>query len=577
MMLQVHERGLIAALLMGLLAACSGSSSEGGDKDPPPRPEPVVTTPGAPRDVQATPGIRSAQVSWQAPTSNGGGAIVKYTVTGSGGITATTTGATQVVVSGLSDGTSYTFQVRATNAAGEGPESGASVAVTTHDLPSAPRIIDVVSLNTALQVSWEPPTSDGRATVHAYSVELLSGTFQRSLSARDTRVEFTGLRPDTEYQVVVRAVNAVGMGPPSAPRLSKTRCDNVGLTKLPQVSVEAELRGLAAGDFDKDGKLDLAGTRMAERTVATFLGQGDGSFRRQGEFAVGADPKSVLMGDFDGDTLLDLVVLNTRSQSVSVLPGLGNGDFGAGRTTLTGAGPWAMTTADFDGDGNRDVFTVNTSLATGSSTLSWMKGNGMGSLTRLDFPLSFAALTVTTADFDGDGHLDVVMPASLVSEFYVYFGAGDGSFRAAFRYSAQNAPRHVAAADFNNDGRADLLVTSKGDSFNEPAVSVRLGRGDGTFEAAKVFDVLGEVGELAVADFDLDGWLDVAVTNTAKNTVSFLRGLGDGSLSARQDVVLDGAPLGLAAGNFSGGDKLELMVSQEGSASLTMLTTSCLP
>ncbi|WP_223750253.1 FG-GAP-like repeat-containing protein [Myxococcus sp. XM-1-1-1] len=578
MMLHVHARGFVATLLVGLLGVCAGCGSSGGGEGPPPKPEPEVTVPGAPTEVQAQAGVRSAQVSWKAPASNGGGAIVKYTVTGTGGVTTTTTGATTALVAGLADNTSYTFHVRATNAAGDGPESGSSTPVTTLALPGAPRILEVFPGNSTLQVSWAPPDSDGGARVQSYVVELLDAATPRSEATLSTSVLLTGLTPETEYQVVVRAVTAVGKGPPSAPRLSKTRCDNVGWTKLPQVAVEAELRGLVAGDFDKDGKPDLAGTRMTERTVASYLGQGEGRVRKQGEFGVGADPQQVLTGDFNNDSLLDVAVLNTRSQTVSVLPGLGNGDFGEGRSTLTGAGPWAMTTADFDGDGNLDVFTVNTSLSTGSSTLSWMRGNGFGALTRQDFNLPFAALTVTTADFDGDGHLDVALPASLVSDVYVYFGSGDGnSFRSGARYSAQNQPRHVAAADFNHDGRADLLVTSKGDSFNEPEVSVGLGRGNGTFDAAKRFPVLGEVGALLVADFDQDGHLDVAVTHDESKTVSFLRGLGDGSFAARRDVVLDAMPRGLAAGNFSGGDRLEVMVSQVGSTSLTLLSTTCLP
>ncbi|MFY1828411.1 FG-GAP-like repeat-containing protein [Myxococcus fulvus] len=578
MMLQAHERGCVAALLLGLLVVSAGCGSGGGGEGPPPKPAPEVTSPGAPTEVQALAGVRSAQVSWKAPASDGGSAIVKYTVTGSGGITTTTTGATNVVVSGLDDGTSYTFYVRATNAVGDGPESHSSPPVTTAALPGAPRILDAVPGNSTLQVSWAPPDSDGGARVQSYFVELLAAAASRSQTATGTGVQFTGLTPETEYQVVVRAVNAVGMGPPSAPILSKTRCDNLGWTKLPAVPVEAELRGLVAGDFDKDGKPDLAGTRMAERTVASYLGEGEGHFRKQGEFGVGADPEQVLTGDFNNDSLLDVVVLNTRSQTVSVLPGLGNGDFGAGRSALSGPGPWSMTTADFDDDGNLDVFTVNTSLATGSSTLSWMKGNGFGALTRQDFTLSFVALNVTTADFDADGHLDVVLPAWLGSDVYIYFGSGDGNvFRSGVRYSAQTAPKHAAAADFNHDGRADLLVTSKGDGFNAPSVSVRLGLGNGTFEAAKRFTVLGEVGALLLADFDQDGHLDVAVTHDESNTVSLLQGVGDGSFAARQDVVLDAMPRGLAAGDFSGGDRLELMVSQLGSTSLTLLTMACLP
>lgn len=576
---QVVYRGLMTALLLALSVACSDAGpTDGGDKEPPPTQEPDVVAPGQSSEVQAWPEIRSARVTWRAPLSDGGSAILKYTVTASpGGITVTALGATQVDVPGLANGTRYTFTVRATNVSGDGPESEASLPVTTPDVPGAPRIIDVIPVNMALTVNWEPPASEGGDRVHAYSIELRAGSFQRSVQADGLSVVVTGLSPDTEYQVVVRAVNGVGMGPPSPPHAVRTRCDRIGLAKPIQVPMGAALRGLAAGDFDADGQVDLAGTRMSESAVASFLGAGDARFQKKGDFQVGADPETVVTEDFNGDGTLDLAVLNTRSQTVSVLLGLGDGAFEPARSTLTGAGPWAMTTADFNGDGNQDLFTVNTSLSTGASTLSWLQGNGRGTFTRRDFSLPFVALSVTTADFDGDGYVDVAVPASLGYDFYIYMGAGDGSFREGYRYSAQNSPRQVAAADLNNDGKSDLLVTSRGDTFNSPSVSVYLGRGDGTFESAKRHAVAGEVGALTVADINVDGWLDVAVTVTASNTVSLLLGLGDGSLSERHDVVLAGVPRGLVAGRFTADDRLALMVSQEGEEALTLLTTACLP
>ncbi|WP_217443625.1 hypothetical protein [Myxococcus sp. CA051A] len=71
--------------------------------------------------------------------------------------------------------------------------------------------------------------------------------------------------------------------------------------------------------------------------------------------------------------------------------------------------------------------------------------------------------------------------------------------------------------------------------------------------------------------------LDIAATIPAANRVSLLMGLGDGSLAERQDVVLGAMPRGLVAGKFNADDRLELMVSQDGSAPLKLLTTTCLP
>lgn len=95
-------------------------------------PPPTVTVPGAPTNVAATAGDASAQVTWSAPSSNGGASITSYTVTSSpGGLTASTGGSGRsATVTGLTNGTSYTFTVRATNSAGTGPASSASNSVT---------------------------------------------------------------------------------------------------------------------------------------------------------------------------------------------------------------------------------------------------------------------------------------------------------------------------------------------------------------------------------------------------------------------------------------------------------------
>jgi hypothetical protein len=185
------------------------------------------TVPGAPTGVSATPGNGSANVSWTAP-SNGGSPITSYTVTpyiGSNPQAPTTvTGnppATSTQVQGLTNGTSYTFTVTATNAVGTGPPSAQSNSVIPSGptVPGAPTGVSATPGNGSANVSWTAP-SNGGSPITSYTVTPYIGsnpqtptTVTGNPPATSTQVQ--GLTNGTSYTFTVTATNAVGTGPPS--------------------------------------------------------------------------------------------------------------------------------------------------------------------------------------------------------------------------------------------------------------------------------------------------------------------------------------------------------------------------
>jgi hypothetical protein len=177
--------------------------------------------PGAPAGVTAVAGNGQATVNWTAPASNGGSAITGYTVTAvPGGQTATSSGsATSATVSGLTNGSSYTFTVTATNALGTGPASSPSNAVipSAPTSPGAPTAVGALPGNGQATVSWTAPVSNGGSAITGYAVTSTPGGVTANVSGNTTSAVVTGLTNGTSYTFLVTATNAIATGPASSP------------------------------------------------------------------------------------------------------------------------------------------------------------------------------------------------------------------------------------------------------------------------------------------------------------------------------------------------------------------------
>ena len=187
---------------------------------------PQAVTPAAPTSVTAVAGNASASVSWTAPADNGGGAITSYTVTSSpSGASCVVTGVT-ANCTGLTNGTSYTFTVGATNSSGDSPSSVGSTTATPVGAPSAPTNVTAVAGNGRATISWAAPTSDGGSPVTGYSVTLSPGSASCSTTVGVDPNPLTcivsGLTDGITYAVSVVATNAQGSGPVAGSSASPT-------------------------------------------------------------------------------------------------------------------------------------------------------------------------------------------------------------------------------------------------------------------------------------------------------------------------------------------------------------------
>jgi hypothetical protein len=178
----------------------------------------TTTVPGAPTIGTATRSAsQTVQVSFTAPASNGGSPITSYTATSSpGGITGTLSqaGSGTITVSGLTNGTAYTFTVTATNAVGTGSASSASNSATPYTIPGAPTIgTATVASATSATVTFTAPGSNGGSAITSYTAVSSPGNITGTLSqAGSGTITVSGLTSGTSYTFTVYATNAAGNG-----------------------------------------------------------------------------------------------------------------------------------------------------------------------------------------------------------------------------------------------------------------------------------------------------------------------------------------------------------------------------
>ncbi|MFG1605008.1 fibronectin type III domain-containing protein [Actinoplanes sp. NPDC049265] len=181
------------------------------------------TVPGAPTGLAATPGPGSATLTFSPPANDGGSAVTGYEVT-TNGLTwsslATTGGGTKTgTVTGLINGVTYTVQVRAVNAIGNGA-AGGSTTVTPATTPGAPTGVVATAGNTVINLAFQGPVSDGGSALTGYDSSIDNGTSWQPLTVTGTLLAQTatlsGLTNATAYTVILRARNAIGTGPASA-------------------------------------------------------------------------------------------------------------------------------------------------------------------------------------------------------------------------------------------------------------------------------------------------------------------------------------------------------------------------
>jgi hypothetical protein len=325
----------------------------------------------------------------------------------------------------------------------------------------------------------------------------------------------------------------------------------------------------AVGDFNGDGKQDIAVANLSSNNVSIRLGDGAGGFGATANFAAGNQPRSLTVGDFNSDGKQDIATANSGANNVSVMLGNGLGGFGAATSLAVGTNPFSVTTGDFNGDGRQDIATANS----GSSNVSILLGNVTGGFAAAtNFAVGNQPQSVAIGDFNDDGKQDIVTANNSTNDISLLLGNGSGSFGAAANFFAGSKPESVAVGDFNGDGKQDLAAAVSGIN----GISILLGDGAGGFGGFNPFPVAAIPLSVAVGDFNGDGKQDIVAADAGANRVSILLGDGAGGFAIATDFAVGAQPSSVAVADFNGDGKQDLVTANAGSNDATILVRQCM-
>ncbi len=337
---------------------------------------------------------------------------------------------------------------------------------------------------------------------------------------------------------------------------------------------------VVTADFNNDGQLDLATADAFSNSVSVLLGNANGMFQSVPSRAGVPLPQSLAAGDFNADGKLDLVTANYDDfgdHNLSVLLGNGDGTFAAANPQGSGLPKYsvAVATGHLNSDQHLDLIVLSDDFF-GSHHLSVLLGDGAGNFAhsatyaRQDFG---QLRSPVLADFNGDGRADVVVSDWQTGSVKIFLGNGNGTLQSPRDFAAGAGANSVAIGDLNADGELDLAVTTS----NDGRVVILIGNGDGTFQQSTSSVAGTRPTSVKTADLTDDGLLDLVVTNAGSSpsyagAVSVLAGRGDGSFAPPITIATGGSYANsVTIADFNGDHQLDAAVTNQSSNSVSVL------
>ena len=328
-----------------------------------------------------------------------------------------------------------------------------------------------------------------------------------------------------------------------------------GTVFVPKVTYPSggENWGVACGDINKDGKIDIVTTSRKDGKVNIHLNDGKGNFGKPYSYGTAPENRAICLFDANGDGWLDIATASSNPGQLSILLNDKTGRMGNVQSYSSGLMSHDVTAADINGDGKQDLLVP----VVNENVIKIFEGDGSGKFKQgASIATGEKPRVVKVADIDANGSQDLLVGCD-DDKVSIFYGEGGGKFKPKVMLRSGLAIWGLGIADLNGDGKLDIAAAA----YQDGQLCVHINKGGGVFAKEACIPACSRNFELVIADFDLDKDLDIATCSTIDDNIGITPNDGKGSFSEMHKMKSGSWNAGIDIADFDGDTDPDLAVA----------------